>query len=129
MASVMPDVFICHASEDKLRFVEPLASALIQRGLTVWYDRLGIGLSDDVVGRIDEGLRESRFAVVLISQRIFRDGKLLKPWASLELSALVNQEFVTGQQRIFAVRCDLSHEELTARSPILATRRSVGWEL
>ena len=32
------DVFISHASEDKDEVVRPLASALIDEGLTVWYD-------------------------------------------------------------------------------------------
>ena len=30
------DVFVCHASEDK-GFVEPLAQALKNKGLKVWY--------------------------------------------------------------------------------------------
>ena len=32
------DVFISHASEDKNRFVRPLAEALRARGASVWYD-------------------------------------------------------------------------------------------
>jgi len=34
---VHSDVFICHASEDKL-FVRPLAHELRLRGFDVWYD-------------------------------------------------------------------------------------------
>jgi tetratricopeptide (TPR) repeat protein len=61
------DVFICHASEDKARFVEPLLAALVGHGLTVWYDRFEIGLGDDVRAKMNEGLRGSRFGVVLVS--------------------------------------------------------------
>ena len=32
------DVFICHASEDKTEVVRPLATALHDAGLSVWYD-------------------------------------------------------------------------------------------
>lgn len=34
------DVFISHASEDKDEFVRPLANALIQHGLNVWFDEM-----------------------------------------------------------------------------------------
>jgi TIR domain len=32
------DAFICHASEDKVQVVRPLAEALTNLGLNVWYD-------------------------------------------------------------------------------------------
>jgi tetratricopeptide (TPR) repeat protein/nucleoside phosphorylase len=118
------DVFICHASEDKARFVEPLVAALVGHGLRVWYDRFEIGLGDDVRGKMNEGLRGSRFGVVLVSPSSF------KFWPQAELSALFNQEARgTGERpRILPVRCDLSVDELTARDPLLAGRRSIGWE-
>jgi tetratricopeptide (TPR) repeat protein/nucleoside phosphorylase len=118
------DVFICHASEDKARFVEPLVAALVGHGLRVWYDRFEIGLGDDVRGKMNEGLRGSRFGVVLVSPSSF------KFWPQAELSALFNQEARgTGERpRILPVRCDLSVDELTAWDPLLAGRRSIGWE-
>lgn len=38
------DVFISHASEDKNDVVRPLAKALVERGLRVWYDGLNLKL-------------------------------------------------------------------------------------
>ena len=32
------EIFISHASEDKDDFVRPLAQALVEEGLSVWYD-------------------------------------------------------------------------------------------
>ncbi|MBP8811012.1 MAG: tetratricopeptide repeat protein [Kofleriaceae bacterium] len=118
------DVFICHASEDKARFVEPLVAALVGHGLRVWYDRFEIGLGDDVRAKMNEGLRGSRFGVVLVSP------SSSKFWPQAELGALFNQEARgTGERpRILPVRCDLSVDELTARDPLLAGRRSIGWE-
>jgi hypothetical protein len=39
------DVFISHASEDKESFVRPLAIALKNLGLLVWYDEFSFGLA------------------------------------------------------------------------------------
>ena len=50
------DVFISHASEDKPTVVEPLAKALMQAGLVVWYDRFELKLGDSLRRKIDEGL-------------------------------------------------------------------------
>ncbi len=117
------DVFVSHASEDKARFVDALVQALRGRGLRVWYDANEIRLGDDFRIRIDEGLAQSRFGVVVLSPRFF------KYWPQAELSALLNLEQVFGQTRILPIRLDLDHLAVTARSPLLATRAALGWEL
>ena len=38
MAEPLKDIFICHASEDKPRVVEPLVEALKRKGVSLWYD-------------------------------------------------------------------------------------------
>jgi hypothetical protein len=40
------DVFISHASEDKDDFVRPLANALIEQGLNVWYDEMTLRIAE-----------------------------------------------------------------------------------
>jgi hypothetical protein len=45
------------------------------------------------------------------------------------LSALFNQEAVTHRTRILPIRLDLDHATVTARSPLLAARAALGWEL
>lgn len=117
------DVFVSHASEDKARFVEPLIAALRERGLRVWYDAHEIRLGDDFRLKMDEGLSRSRFGVVVLSPRFF------KYWPEAELSALFNQERTFDQTRILPVRCDLDRVTLTQRSPLLAARAEVGWEM
>jgi len=58
------DLFICHASEDKDVFVRPLATALKEQGLRIWYDEFTLRLGDSLRRKIDEGLAKSRFGVV-----------------------------------------------------------------
>ena len=85
MAEHTYDLFVSHASEDKAEFIEPLVGALEDRGLRVWYDTREIQLGDDFRRKMDEGLSESRFGVVVVSPS-FR-----KYWPEAELSALFTQ--------------------------------------
>lgn len=117
------DVFVSHASEDKARFVDSFVAALEERGLRVWYDTKEIRLGDDFRKRMDEGLARSRFGVVVLSPGFF------KFWPEAELSALWNQEATFGGTRILPIRLDLDHPTMTARSPLLAARAALGWEL
>jgi hypothetical protein len=117
------DVFVSHASEDRARFVDSFVVALRERGLRVWYDSNEIRVGDDFRRRMDEGLARSRFGVVVLSPSFF------KYWPQAELSALFNQEAAFDRKRILPIRLDLDHATLTARSPLLATRTALGWEL
>ena len=117
------DVFVSHASEDKARFVEPLIVALHQRGIKPWYDAHEIRLGDDFRRKMDEGLSRSRFGVVVLSPRFF------KYWPEAELSALFNQEATFDQTRILPIRCGLDRGTLIQRSPLLAARADLGWEM
>ena len=68
------DVFISHASEDKDAIVRPLAIALQQHGLEVWYDEFELRIGDSLRRKIDKGLAHSRFGVVVLSQYFFAKG-------------------------------------------------------
>ncbi len=61
------DVFISHASEDKDDFVRPLAYALINEGLDVWYDEMTLRIGDSLRQKIDKGLANSRVGLVVLS--------------------------------------------------------------
>jgi len=56
MPKTMWDIFICHASEDKEAIARPLANALKQAGLDVWYDEFTLTLGDSLRRKIDHGL-------------------------------------------------------------------------
>jgi Domain of unknown function (DUF1883)/TIR domain len=110
------DVFISHATEDKEDLVRPLALALQKRGLRVWYDEFELRLGDSLRRKIDAGLAQSRFGVVILSPAF-----LAKNWPQYELDGLVTRE-MTGQQVILPLWHKLSKNELIARSPSLADK-------
>ena len=66
--NVKYDVYISHASEDKEDVVTPLADALQEGGLSVWYDDFELGIGDSLRQKIDSGIASSRFAIVVLSK-------------------------------------------------------------
>jgi|GEM_PF-3758624 len=107
------DLFISHASEDK-GFVEPLATALRARGLIVWYDRFVLKPGDSLSGKIDEGLRNSKYGVVIVSHHFFS-----KSWPESEYRALIGRQNAEGQRRIIPVWHDITRDEVASYSPLL----------
>lgn len=61
------DVFVSHATEDKL-YVEPLVKALEAAEIKVWYDRVTLEWGDDLRPAIDRGLANCRFGIVVFSK-------------------------------------------------------------
>lgn len=110
------DVFISHATEDKDEIVRPLATALVEKGLRVWYDEFTLRLGDSLRRKIDTGLANSRFGVVVLSHAFFA-----KNWPQYELDGLVTRE-MTGQQIILPLWHRITKTEVIARSPSLADK-------
>lgn len=114
------DVFISHASEDKDSVVRPLADELAGRGLQVWYDEYELKVGDSLRAKINEGLRRSRRAIVVLSPAFFG-----KHWTEEELDGLSALEAVAGEHRLLPVWHQLSHADVAARAPTLANRIAV----
>lgn len=110
------DVFISHASEDKDEIVRPLAVALQAGGLKVWYDEFELRIGDSLRQKIDRGVAQSRFGVIVLSQSFFTKG-----WTNYELDGLVTRS-VTGEQILLPIWHKLSKQEVIRYSPSLADR-------
>ncbi len=113
------DLFISHASEDKADVARPLASLLQQHGLNVWLDEHELILGDSLRRKIDDGLAQSSWGVVILSPTF-----LEKEWPQAELDALLSKE-LNGQRVILPVWHEISATELSRKSPILASRLAV----
>lgn len=113
---IVYDFFISHASEDKEGFVRDLAKALENEGAKVWFDEFILKVGDSLRGKIDQGLRESRFGIVVISRNF-----IAKEWPQKELDGLVSLE-VNRQNRILPIWHEISKDEVIQYSPILADK-------
>src|SRR6185436_12735864 len=92
------DVFISHASEDKDDFVRPLAQALAQLGVKVWYDEFTLVVGDSLSRSIDRGLTASTYGIVIISPSFIE-----KKWPERELRGLVAREIEEEQKVILPI--------------------------
>ena len=110
------DVFISHAGEDKDSVVRPLAQALRDGGLQVWYDEFELRLGDSLRRKIDTGLANSRFGVVVLSRSFFQ-----KEWPNYELDGLVTRA-VSGEQVMLPIWHEITKKELIEYSPSLADK-------
>jgi len=113
------DVFISHASEDKDSLVRPLASALQQSGLNVWYDEFSLKVGDSLRTSIDYGLANSRYGIVVLSNSFFE-----KHWPVQELNGLTTKE-LNGKKVILPIWHNVGFDEVRAFSPILADRLAI----
>ena len=108
------DLFISHAAEDKDQVARPLAQSLTERGLKVWYDETELRIGDNLRERIDEGIRESRFAVVILSPAFFA-----KRWTRYELDGIV-QLVVNERHVLMPIWHNITIEEVRQESATLA---------
>lgn len=91
----MKDVFICHAGDDKEDVVYPLVATLKERGITAWLDRAEINWGDSLVEKINDGLSNSRYVIVILSENF-----LAKRWPQRELNSVLNIEASTGEVKV-----------------------------
>lgn len=110
------DVFISHASEDKVEVVRPLANALKNEGLKVWYDEFELKIGDSLRRKIDKGLANSKFGIVVLSKDFIRKG-----WTNYELDGIITKS-VSGEQIVLPIWHNLTKKEVIDFSPSLADK-------
>ena len=110
------DVFISHASEDKDEIVRPLANALVEKGVKVWYDEFEMKIGDSLRRKIDKGLANSRFGIVVISKDFIKKG-----WTNYELDGIITKA-VSGEQIILPIWHNITKKEVIDFSPSLADK-------
>jgi hypothetical protein len=109
--------FICHALEDH-KIARKIANGLSERGVRVWFDEYVLRVGDSIRQKIDDGLRKSRFGVVLISKVFFDKG-----WANYELDGLLQKHMVLSAQGgrvVLPVWLDVNYQQVMDRAPSLA---------
>jgi hypothetical protein len=117
------DVFVSHASEDKESFVRPLAQALAQLGVKVWYDEFTLEIGDSLSKSIDKGLANSTYGIVVISHSFIR-----KKWPERELKGLVAREIEQEQKVILPIWLGVTKQEVLNFSPPLADTLAIPTE-
>ncbi len=114
------DVFVSHATEDKESFVDEFVSILREEyQLKVWYDVLTIKWGDSIRAKIDQGLKKSKFGIVVLSRNYIK-----KHWTQYELEGLFQRESFGGKL-ILPVWHDITKQEVQNFSPSLAGKMAM----
>lgn len=105
------DVFISHASEDKADVARPLAYALEKNGLAVWYDEFEMRIGDSLRRKIDKGIANSNFGIIVISRDFISKG-----WTNYELDGLITRS-VGGKQQLLPIWHNITKKEIMDYCP------------
>ena len=110
------DVFISHASEDKEEVVRPLANALKDRKLNVWYDEFELKIGDSKRKKIDKGVAKSKFGIIILSKNFIKKG-----WTNYELDGLITRS-ISNQQILLPIWHNITKQEVIDYSPSIADK-------
>ncbi len=124
MNSKIPDAFICHDSRDKEKFVRPLVHELAKRLVKVWYDEFSLSIGDSIVDKIDEGLRQCRFGIVIISENFLTR----KKWTNREFRSLTTKEIDAGKKVILPIWLGVTQSQVAQYSLDLADKFALSGE-
>lgn len=105
--------FISHASQDKEKCAWPLKAELEVLGCTVWIDDEQIGVGDNIVDQINEGLRESKYVIAIISK-----DWLSKKWCGAEGGAATYSTMSDAHGRVLPIRHGITQEVLADELPL-----------
>jgi hypothetical protein len=111
----LPDVFLCHAWDDRQGAAKELHDLLVAAGVKVWFSENDLGLGVPMMRAIDKGLAASRIGLVLVTPALL--ARLPKEGvADKELSALL------AGNRLVPIVHNTTYEALRDLSPLLASR-------
>lgn len=99
------DLFVSHSSEDKEDFVKEFVNLLKEKGLSVWYDDDILKIGHNLRKRIDFGIKNSNFAVV-----IFSEDFLKSKWTNYEYDNIFLDFY--DKEKVLPILHDLTIEEL-----------------
>ncbi|NCC99459.1 MAG: TIR domain-containing protein [Bacteroidia bacterium] len=117
------DFFISHASEDKDDIVRDLAEALRNSGFEVWYDEFELKIGDSLRKKIDYGLSNANYGIVIVSPSFVK-----KNWTEYELNGMVARE-MNGHKVILPIWHKITKDEVLKFSPSLADKLALNTSL
>lgn len=118
------DVFICHSSDDKKDIVYPLCKSLKRFHITFWLDEAEIKWGDSVVEKVNEGLKNSDYVLVILTKSFIE-----KKWVFRELNSSLNIEASTGKIKVLPLIAgnDEVKNKILEELPILNDKVFLEW--
>src|SRR5262245_62073625 len=105
------DLFLSHASEDK-DWCKKLAERLRDQGVRVWFDGWELQPGDNLIARINEGIKRSRKMVAVFSRSYFKDTKV---WTRAESYAQQSSDILSRERPLIPALIEDCEIEPTMR--------------
>jgi len=107
-----PLAFISHDFKDKDTIVRELANEMRSLNCPIWYDEYTLKLGDNLKEKIDEGIDNTKYSIVILSKNYITN----KTWANYEFNSIFNQE----KNIIIPVWHDVTKEDVDNFAPNLS---------
>jgi len=101
------DVFLSHASKDKLNYVDSLYIALRKLGVNIFYDSDVLSWGDNWKEVILNGVAQSEFAIVVISKDFFG-----REWTERELNEFLQRQDEGNQKLVLPLLYETSADDI-----------------
>lgn len=115
------DVFLCHTSDDKKKYVYPFIKELEKEGISYWIDEAEIKWGKNIVNKINEGLTISRFVVVFLSSKFIG-----QKWPKEELASALYMENAYGKVIVLPILIG-DENDIFKQYPLLQHKKHVKW--
>lgn len=118
------DAFICHKSTDKTSVVRPLVELLRSHDISCWIDEAEIVWGDSLTQKVNEGLRASRYVVVVLSESF-----LQQSWPEKELYSALDLEAASGKSKVLPLMVGSpdDHHRILQHYPLLSGKKYMKW--
>jgi hypothetical protein len=110
-------LFVSYASEDRTTFARPLADALRNRRLEVWFDEFVLKPADSLRESIENGLATCDYGVVILSEAFFA-----KRWPQQELNGLFGRDLTSSRRFLVPIWLEIGVDRVRHFAPMLADR-------
>jgi RNA-directed DNA polymerase len=118
------EVFVCHASEDKVAVVEPLYQAMVALGVKTFVDDKYIKWGDSFIEKINHALSLAQIVLVVLSIN-----SVDKAWPKKEINAVLARE-IEGKTKILPlmVGSEAVIGEIIKKLPLIADKKYETWK-
>ena len=114
------NIFICHASEDKIAIADKLYTQLkLLSSEEIWYDDSSILIGDETDDKVFEGLSKTKYGIIIISKKFFR-----KLYPHIELGAFILRKY-EKRTEIIPLHYGISEKTVKKKSLILGKYKGI----
>ena len=114
------DLFVSYSHHNKIELAIPIVNELLKKGVKVWFDKFEIRTGDSITDKINEGLRDARYGLILISPYYIKSN-----WARQELNAFFKKQITLQQKFILPIWYEISIADMFNYFPLLSDYRAI----